>query len=154
MEVRYWSRSRNPELESEIGAERVEDLDEIISSSHVLSLHLPLTEETEGILGAERLARMPEGSVLVNTGRGGLLDHAALVEALESGPLAAVGLDVYPEEPAIPEEVRAHPRCFVLPHLGSATRRARAEMWELAAENVRRVLTGRDPLTPVAPESA
>ena len=154
MEVRYWSRSRNPELEHEIGAERVEDLDEIIGSSHLLSLHLPLTDDTEGILGAERLARMPEGSVLVNTGRGGLLDHAALVEALESGPLAAAGLDVYPEEPAIPEEVRAHPRCFVLPHLGSATRRARAEMWELAAENVRRVLTGRDPLTPVAPESA
>ncbi len=149
MEVRYWSRSAHRELEAEIGAERVEDLDEIIACSHVLSLHLPLTEETEGLLGAEELARMPEGAVLVNTGRGGLLDHGALVDALEEGPLAAAGLDVYPEEPSIPEAVREHPRCFVLPHLGSATRRARAEMWELVAENVRRVLEGGEPVTPV-----
>lgn len=152
MEVRYWSRSANRGLERETGADRIEDLDEIIASSHVLSLHLPLTDETDGLIGADRLARMPEGSVLVNTGRGGLLDHGALVEALDDGPLAAAGLDVYPEEPSVPDGVRTHPRCFVLPHLGSATRRARAEMWELVAENVRRVLEGGDPVTPVGAE--
>lgn len=151
MEVRYWSRSAKPGLERETGAERVQDLDEIIGASDVLSLHLPLTDQTEGVVGAAELARMPEGSVLVNTGRGGLLDHVALVEALDDGPLAAAGLDVYPEEPSIPEPVREHPRCFVLPHLGSATRRARGEMWELVAENVRRALAGGEPVTPVGP---
>lgn len=151
MEVLYWSRSPNPELEAEVGASRVEDLDEIMIASDVLSLHLPLTEDTEDLIGEDELARMPEGSVLVNTGRGGLLDHEALAAALDEGPLAAAGLDVYPEEPVIPAPVREHPRCFVLPHLGSATRRARDEMWELVAENVRRVLAGDEPVTPVGP---
>lgn len=151
MEVRYWSRSANPELEREVGADRIEKLDEIIAASDVLSLHLPLTEETEGLIGADRLARMPEGSVLVNSGRGDLVDHGALADALDDGPLAGAGLDVYPEEPSIPDPVRAHPRCFVLPHLGSATRRARAEMWELAARNVRGVLAEGEPVTPVEP---
>ncbi len=151
MEVRYWNRSARPELEAEVGAQRVENLDEIVAASDVLSLHLPLTTETEGLVDADRLSRMPEGAVLVNTGRGGLLDHDALVDALESGPLAAAGLDVYPDEPSVPGRVRDHPRCFVLPHLGSATHRARAEMWELAAENVRRVLAGEEAVTPVGP---
>lgn len=154
MEVCYWSRSAKPGLEAAADARRIEDLDEIIGTSDVLSLHLPLTDETEGIVGEEELGRMPAGSVLVNTGRGGLLDHEALVEALDAGPLAAAGLDVYPDEPSIPDAVREHPRCFVLPHLGSATRRARDEMWGLVAENVRRVLAGGDPVTPVGPAAS
>lgn len=152
MEVFYWSRSRSRALEEEVGARRVENLSEIMSASNVLSIHLPLSTETDGIVGAEELARMPEGSVLVNTGRGELVDPGALADALKSGPLAAAGLDVYPEEPEIPERLRRLPNCFVLPHLGSATRRARMGMWEVAAENVRRVLEGEPPATPVRPE--
>lgn len=149
MEVLYWSRSPNEALEREIGAWRAPTLPEALENSAVLSLHLPLTEETRGLLGAEELARLPDPSVLVNTGRGELVDPDALADALESGPLVGAGLDVYPEEPRIPERLRERPDCFVLPHLGSATVRARDRMWELAAENVRRVLEGEEPVTPV-----
>jgi len=149
LEVLYWSRSPNRTLEREVGARRARTLEELLERSHVVSLHLPLTPETERLIGAEELARMRPGSVLVNTARGGLVDPDALADALESGPLAAAGLDVYPEEPRIPERLRERPDCFVLPHLGSATVRARREMWELAAENVRRVLAEEEPLTPV-----
>lgn len=149
MGVVYWSRSRNQALEEEIGARRAADLGEALELGHVVSVHLPLTEETEGVIGADELARMPEGSVLVNTARGGLVDHDALADALASGPPAAAGLDVYPDEPGIPERIRRRDDCFVLPHMGSATRRARRRMWELAAENVRSVLSGGSPVTPV-----
>lgn len=96
---------------------------------------------------------MQDGSVLVNTARGEIVDQEALVRALREGPLAAAGLDVYPEEPEVPAELRRLPNAFVLPHLGSATRDARLEMWRVAAENVRRVLSGRPALTPVASPS-
>lgn len=151
MDVAYWSRSRNAELEGELGADRVRDLHEIMTSSAVVSIHLPLTEETDGLVGADELSRMRDGAVLVNTSRGGVLDHAALADALEDGPLGGAGLDVYPEEPEIPGRLREAPSCYVLPHLGSATREARRGMWEVAAGNVRRVLEGREPATPVAP---
>lgn len=154
MDVLYWSRSRNSDLERAVDARRVGSLSEILQASDVLSVHLPLTRETGGLLGADELARVPEGAVLVNTGRGELVDPDALADALDDGPLAGAGLDVYPKEPEIPERLREHPRCFVLPHLGSATRRARRGMWELAAENVRRVLRGEEPATPVVPPAA
>ena len=149
LDVVYWSRSRNQALEEDVGARRVTALEEALATSHVLSLHLPLTPETRGLIGEAELARMPDPSVLVNTGRGELVDPGALAAALERGPVAAAGLDVYPDEPEIPEVLREREDCFVLPHLGSATRRAREGMWELCAENVRRVLEGGDPLTPV-----
>lgn len=149
MEVLYWSRSSNEALEREVGARRAPTLEEALRSSDVLSLHLPLTPETRGLLGPEELALMPEPSILVNTGRGELVDPDALADALEDGPLAAAGLDVYPSEPEIPSGLREREDCFVLPHLGSATRRARDDMWELCAENVRRVLEGEEPSTPV-----
>ena len=151
MDVLYWSRSRNEALERELDARRAGSLGSALEASRVVSVHLPLTPETEGILGGDELARMAERSVLVNTGRGELVDPEALADALDEGLLAAAGLDVYPEEPEIPTRLREHPRCFVLPHLGSATRRARRGMWELAAENVRGVLAGEGPVTPVEP---
>lgn len=151
MDVAYWSRSRNAEVEEELGAERVHDLHEIMEAIDVVSIHLPLTDETDGLVGADELSRMREGAVLVNTSRGGVLDHGALADALAGGPLGGAGLDVYPEEPEVPERLRGAPSCFVLPHLGSATREARRGMWEVAAGNVRRVLEGREPATPVTP---
>lgn len=149
LEVLYWSRSGNAALERDVGARRAASLEEALEGSDLLSLHLPLTPETEGLIGAAELTRMREGSILVNTGRGGLVRVDALVEALRSGPLAAAGLDVYPQEPEIPAALRELPNAFLLPHLGSATHEARRGMWEVAAENVRRVLRGEAPSTPV-----
>ena len=149
LDVLYWSRSAHEALERDVGARRAVTLEEALSASDVLSLHLPLTSATRGLIGERELARMPDPSILVNTGRGELVDPGALAGALERGPLAAAGLDVYPEEPEIPDVLREREDCFVLPHLGSATRRARKDMWRLCAENVRRVLEGEEPLTPV-----
>ena len=155
MDVLYWSRSRNEALEEETGARRVERLEDALAAADVLSLHLPLTGETDGLLGAHELALLPENAVLVNTARGEIVDTDALVDALRGGPLAAAGIDVFPDEPRVPAALRERPDAFVLPHLGSATREARRAMWELAAANVRRVLAGRPARTAVtgpAPE--
>ncbi len=152
MDVLYWSRSENAELERAVGARREEELAGVLSASDVLSVHLPLTDETEGLLDHAALQRMRPGSVLVNTARGEIVGTEALAEALRTGPLAGAGLDVYPDEPEIPSSLRELPNAFVLPHLGSATREARTGMWRIARDNVRRVLEGRGPVTPV-PES-
>ncbi len=149
MDVLYWSRSANPELERAVGARREEDLGRALEACDAVSVHLPLTGETEGLLDAEALGRMRPGAVLVNTARGGIVETEALARALRDGPLAAAGLDVYPDEPEIPRPLRELESAFVLPHLGSATREARAGMWRIARDNVRRVLDGRDPVTPV-----
>lgn len=147
--VGYWSRRAAPELEAETGAKRYETLETLLREADILSIHLPLTTETEGLIGARELAAMKTGAILVNTARGAIVQPAALAAALRSGHLAGAGLDVYPEEPGIPEELVDLPNAFLLPHLGSATWEARTEMWRLAAENVRRVLSGEPPLTPV-----
>jgi glyoxylate reductase len=149
MDIVYWDRSRSPGMEAEAGGRRVDELDSLLAISDVVSIHLPLTPETEGLFDAERLAGMKSGSILVNTARGAVVDSNALAEALRSGQLAGAGLDVFEDEPKIPGELRELPTCFVLPHLGSATREARQAMWELAAANVRAVLAGLAPLTPV-----
>ncbi|MFQ5690198.1 MAG: 2-hydroxyacid dehydrogenase [Gemmatimonadota bacterium] len=149
LRVVYWSRRASSVLETEVGASRIPTLSEILEESDIVSVHLPLTRSTQGLLGPEELARMKKGSILVNTARGEIVDLDALAEALRDGPVAAAGLDVYPEEPCIPAELRAMPNAALLPHLGSATLRARQAMWQLARDNVRRVLAGEAPLTPV-----
>jgi len=148
MRIRYWDRSSNEELDSG-GAVRTDSLTALLATSEVVSVHLPLAPGTRNLLGASELGSMLPGSILVNTARGPIVQMGALIDALRDGPLAAAGLDVYPEEPLIPAELRELPNAFILPHLGSATREARMGMWRLAADNVRRVLKGEPPATPV-----
>ena len=149
LEIVYWDRSAAPGLEAELDARRVGDLDELLAEADVVSVHLPLTAQTSGLLDARRLALLGPGGVLVNPARGAIVDQTALAEALRDGRLGAAGLDVFADEPAIPAELRDLPNCFVLPHLGSATREARRAMWDLAASNVRAVLSGAAPPTPL-----
>jgi glyoxylate reductase len=130
-------------------AERRE-LPELVAESDVVTLHVPLNEETRYLVDAELLKRFKPGSILVNTSRGGLVDTAALVEALQSGPLSAAGLDVYENEPAIPAELLELENVVLAPHIGSATRETRNAMARLAAENVIAVLEDREPPTRVA----
>ena len=149
MEIVYWNRSTCPEMESEAGGRRAEDVESLLAEADVVSVHLPLTPETRGFLSAERLAEMKPGAILVNTARGAVVDQGAVADALRSGYLSAAGLDVFENEPEIPAELRDLPNCVTLPHLGSATRDARQAMWDLAAANARAVLGGEEPLTPV-----
>ena len=150
MEIVYWNRSASPDMATEAGGRRIEDLEELLALADVVSVHLPLSADTRGLLDAKRMSAMKAGSILVNTARGAVVDQQALAAALGSGQLAAAGLDVFEKEPEIPEELRSLQNCVVLPHLGSATREARQAMWDLAATNARAVLAGEEPPTPVS----
>jgi len=148
MKILYTARHPRPEFEAATGAVRVE-LGPLLRESDVLSLHVPSVPDTKGIIGPEALAQMKPTAILVNTARGDLLREEALAVALEQGRLGAAGLDVYFDEPRIHPRLLAAPRAVLLPHIGSATHEARRQMAAVALANVREVLAGRPPLTPV-----
>lgn len=119
------------------GAEPV-DFEAVLSSADYLSLHLPLTDETRGMISAEILARLKPGARLVCAARGGLIDESALLRALDDGRLAGAALDVFASEPPGRGELTRHPRLVVTPHLGAQTAEAQARV---AVDIVREVLT-------------
>jgi len=120
------------------------DLDSLLAASDVVSLHCPLTPQTLGLLSAERLARMKPGALLINTGRGPLIDEAALAAALASGHLGGAGLDVLSVEPPPAEQplLRA-PNCLITPHVAWASRAARERLIAATAANVAALLAGQ-----------
>jgi lactate dehydrogenase-like 2-hydroxyacid dehydrogenase len=125
------------------------DLPRLLAESDVLTLHCPLTPETRHLIGAEELAAMKPTGILINTARGPIVDEAALVDALQRGVIAGAGLDVYEDEPRIHPGLRQLENVVLLPHIASAGRATRDAMGRLAVENVRDVLAGRPPRTPV-----
>ena len=144
----YAARTPKPEFERETGATRV-DTSRLLAESDIVSLHVPSSPETKGIINSETLARMRRGAILINTARGDLVREEALAVALERGQLGAAGLDVYADEPAIHPRLLAAPRTVLLPHIGSATDETRRRMAAIAIANVQAVLNGNPPLTPV-----
>ncbi len=144
MELHYHNRTRLPE-DREHGAIWHESLDSLLAVSDFLSLHCPATPETAGLMNAERLTRLPAGAVLVNTARGALVDEAALLEAIRSGHLAAAGLDCFAHEPGGNPAFAAHENIFMLPHIGSATRRTRDAMGARALDNLDAFFAGKRP---------
>lgn len=144
MQIHYHSRDRlPPELEE--GAWYHHTLPELLAQSRVLSLHCPAGPETRQLINRETLALLPQGAVLVNTARGALLDDEAVLEALDSGQLFALGLDVYAGEPALHPGYRMRRRCFLLPHLGSATTETRNAMGFRCLDNLDAIVAGRAP---------
>jgi glyoxylate reductase len=150
MEILYHNRSRNEEAEKELGARYLE-LDELLGACDFISIHTPLTDETRHLIGAEELERMKPQAVLVNTSRGPVVDEGSLAEALEKGRIFAAGLDVYEEEPKVHPKLLALENVVLAPHIGSASMETRDRMATLAAENLRAVLQGEQPRTPVEP---
>ncbi|WP_207955831.1 2-hydroxyacid dehydrogenase [Rubrobacter marinus] len=148
MEVVYYNRSRKPEAERELGARRME-LGELLETSDFVSVHTPLTEEAHHLIGAEELGRMKPRAVLVNTSRGPVVDEAALADALEAGNIFAAGLDVYEEEPKVHPKLLERENVVLAPHIGSGSIETRDKMAVLAAENIRAVLMGEPPKSPV-----
>lgn len=132
------------ERAEEMGARRA-SLPEVLAQADVLSLHVPLTDDTRGMIGADAIARMKEGSYLINVARGGLVDEAALAEALTSGHLAGAALDVFEREP-LPSEspLRAAPNLVLTPHLGASTAEAQELVATEVAEAVRAALAEGD----------
>ena len=136
MRLLYTGPRPHPEVEADLQATRV-PLDDLLSGSDFVSLHVPLTEQTRGLMDAQHLERMRKGAVLINTARGAIVHTEALRNALEHGPLGGAGLDVTDPEPLPP----GHPlfgfaNCLILPHIGSAGAEARRRMVQLACENV------------------
>jgi len=134
MDVVYHNRRPvDAALEEELGAQFM-PLDELLSSSDVVSLHAPLTETTSGMIGRQQLFSMKPGAVLINTSRGGLVDEASLSDALDEGPLRGVGLDVYEDEPQVHPSLLERPDVVLLPHIGSATEATRRLMAKMMVE--------------------
>jgi glyoxylate reductase len=147
MEIAYFGRRDSPHA-AELEATRF-DLDELLATSDVLSLHTPLTPATRHLIGARELARMKPTATLVNTARGAVVDEAALVDALREGQIAGAGLDVFEHEPNVHPSLLELENAVLVPHIGSATVEARAAMAELAARNAIAIAHGEAPPTPV-----
>jgi glyoxylate reductase len=138
----------SPKEEERLGVSWV-GFQQLLAECDVLTIHIPLSDETRGCIGRDALQAMKPGSYVVNTSRGPVLDEGALIEALDSGHIAGAGLDVYANEPDVPAALRENPRVFCLPHIGTSTLPTRLEMMSLCVENVIAVLEGRGPTTPV-----
>ena len=143
MRVLYTRRLR---ADSDLGEWRA--LDDLLAEADVVSLHVPRTPETNGLLDGRRLALLRDGATLVNTARGEIVDERALVRELVSGRISA-GLDVFVHEPEVPAELLDLPNVVLTPHIGSATRQTREAMTRLVVDNVLAVERGEPPLTPV-----
>jgi glyoxylate reductase len=149
MDVVYAGRRRaDPAVEAELGARRLE-LDELLATADVVSLHCPLTPDTRHLIDARRLALMKPTAYLVNTSRGPVVDEAALAAALRDGTIAGAGLDVFEREPQVDPGLLELENVVLIPHLGSATIETRTAMAVLAAENALAVLAGRPAITPI-----
>jgi len=139
--------SRRLRADSDLGEYR--DVDALFEESDIVSIHAPLTPETEGLVDARRLALLRDGACLVNTARGEIVDEGALVAELISGRISA-GLDVFVHEPEVPRGLLDLPNVVLTPHIGSATRQTREAMTRLVVDNLLAVERGEPPLTPVS----
>jgi glyoxylate reductase len=143
MKVAFTSRS-----EAAVVGEAMQ-LDRLLLTSDIVSLHVPLTPETTHLIDKRALTRMKRSAYLINTARGPVVDEAALAWALQHHLLAGAALDVYEHEPAVHPDLLSLENVLLVPHLGSGTTETRTAMADLAADNVLAVLDGRRPLTPV-----
>jgi glyoxylate reductase len=144
MKVLYANRSPKPELERELGARRV-SLEELLNESDFVSLHVAMVPETHHLIRAETLRLMKPTAYLINTGRGPLVDEAALAEALKKGTIAGAALDVYENEPTVHPELLTLDNAVLTPHTASATIASRSKMATMAAENLIAGLAGIKP---------
>jgi D-3-phosphoglycerate dehydrogenase len=143
----------SPERSRELGVERVETLDPLLERSDFVSIHAPLTPETRHVIGAAQLSRMKPTAYLINCARGGLVDEAALVQALKAGTIAGAGIDTFDQEPPDPSnELLRLPSCIVTPHVAGASQEARVQTSRMVAEEVLRVLGGQPPRYSYNPE--
>jgi glyoxylate reductase len=149
MKLLYHNRTEKPDAAEAVGAEFCAELTDLLARSDIVSIHAPLTEATRGLIDAAALAACKPGAVLVNTARGPLVDETALVDALQSGHIAAVGLDVFAEEPAVPAALMAMEQVVLTPHIGSATAQCRADMVQRGIANIARFLETGEVIDPV-----
>lgn len=147
MKVQHWSRKRESDQISQW-----RELDALLQTSDFVTVHVPLTPQTRGLIGERELELMQPDAILINTSRGPVVDTDALARALSDGWIGGAGLDVVDPEPLsdVSHPLIRLPNCVVLPHVGSATQATRSAMVDLAVSNVRAVLAGDPPLTAIA----
>lgn len=138
----------NPHPPTDTGGAVMVALDELLAASDVVIVHAPLTPATHHLIGARELSSMPHGAFLINVSRGGLVDTAALIEALRNGHLGGAGLDVLETEPVVPPELLEHPGVIITPHIAFSSDASVDELRRSAAEEVVRVLSGQPPHYP------
>ncbi|MDZ7705945.1 MAG: D-glycerate dehydrogenase [Trueperaceae bacterium] len=153
MTVLYHNRSRDDEAEARLGVRYAPDLHDLLARSDAISIHVPLSEQTRHLIGAEALKAMPPHAILVNTARGPIVDEKALVRGLEHHHLWGAGLDVFEREPEVEAGLRRLPNVVLAPHTGSATHGARNAMADLAATSIVQVLRGERPSNILNPTS-
>ena len=135
--------SKTKEVLQKIGVQKAENYEQLFSEADVISLHCPLTSDTHHLVNQERLSLMKSTAILINTGRGPLLDEVAVAEALSTKKLYAVGIDVLSEEPPIKgSPLISAPRCYITPHIAWASKAARRRLIDIAISNVRAFVCG------------
>lgn len=151
MRVLYNKRSPDQDAEKEFGIEFA-DLDRLYAESDFISLHVPLTDETRGMINSSAISKMKQGVIIVNTARGPIIDEHALTDALRSGKVGGAGLDVFETEPNINPELIGMENVILTPHIASATWEARDKMGQLAVDAILKTLNGEKPENLVNPE--
>lgn len=136
MNISYWNRSARKAAAQSIGAKRIEDLNTLLARSDIISLHTAHTPQTHHIINSETLAAFKKGAFIINTGRGGLIDETALIEALNSGHIAGAGLDVFEDEPQIRSEFLAMDNVVLTPHAAALTEECRMDVVMRGLRNV------------------
>ena len=142
MDMQVLAYQRNPKRELECAQLRFCPLDELLEQSDIISIHCPLTDQTRGLIGSDAIARMKDGTILLNTARGPVVDEAAIIAALDSGKLYAYGTDVFCTEPCGDSPIVHHPRCVATPHVAWMPVETRARVIQIAADNVSAFLSG------------
>lgn len=148
MKIIYHNRKRDLEFESEYGAQFT-DLDTLLKEADFISVHVPLSVNTKHLISTREFNIMKNSAVIINTSRGPVVDEKALIAALKEKKIWGAGLDVYENEPKFDNELASFQNVVLLPHIGSATIETRAKMAMLAAKNIKEVLFGNSPITPI-----
>ena len=145
MRILYNSKSRKPQFEKDTNAKFV-SLEELLHESDILTIHVPLTNETYHMIGEREMAMMKDDAVIVNTSRGEVIDENSLIKFLQHGKFFAVALDVFENEPEVNPDLLQFDNVLITPHIGSATKKTRIRMAEMVCSDVLRVLKGDIPL--------
>ena len=142
MEVLFYDRSAENDGRSR-------PLDDLLESSDIVTVHVPLTADTHHLFNTARFRRMKKGAIFINVARGPVVHEKALIDALQSGHLAGAGIDAFEDEPHVPDALRELDNVVLTPHLGGCTRESRQDSRLLAASNIAAILRGDAPLTPL-----
>jgi len=149
MKIVYYNRTKlTPEIENLYQTQRIE-LNELLKTADVISVHTPLTEETFHLIDSSRLTQMKPSAILINTSRGPVVDEAALIKALQTGVIASAGLDVFEKEPTISPELFNLDNVVLAPHNGTGTVDARIDMSRFVSQNIIRYFEGRNDISKV-----